>query len=55
MISHMKAKGNKGYKTVIFFIHREKHNLDCCRTQFKLVADIENKLYQKNEINKKYL
>ena len=26
-----------------FKIHREKHNLDRCRTQFKLVADIEKK------------
>jgi hypothetical protein len=24
-----------------FKIHREKHNLDRCRTQFKLVADME--------------
>ena len=24
-----------------FRIHREKHNLDRCRTQFKLVADME--------------
>ena len=26
-----------------FKIHRERHNLDRCRTQFKLVADMENK------------
>ncbi len=26
-----------------FRIHREKHNLDRCRTQFKLVSDMENK------------
>jgi len=26
-----------------FKIHRENHNLDRCRTQFKLVADIEKK------------
>lgn len=26
-----------------FRIHREHHNLDRCRTQFKLVADMENK------------
>ncbi len=38
-----------------FKVHREKHNLDRCRTQFKLVADIEEKLSQMNEINKKYL
>ena len=28
---------------VYFKIHREHHNLDRCRTQFKLVADIEKK------------
>ena len=38
-----------------FKVHREKHNLDRCRNQFKLVADIENKLSQMNEINKKYI
>lgn len=38
-----------------FKIHREKHNLDRCRTQFKLVADIESKLGAMDEINKKYL
>ena len=26
-----------------FRIHREKHNLDRCRTQFKLVSDMEKK------------
>lgn len=38
-----------------FKIHREKHNLDRARNQFKLVADIEKKLDQMNEITKKYL
>ena len=27
-----------------FRIHRENHNLDRCRTQFKLVSDIEGKM-----------
>ena len=26
-----------------FKIHRPDHNLDCCRTQLKLVADMEKK------------
>ncbi len=38
-----------------FKIHRENHNLDRCRTQFKLVADIESKLELMDEINQKYL
>lgn len=33
-----------------FKIHRENHNLDRCRTQFKLVADIEQKLPEMTEI-----
>ena len=40
---------------VYFKIHRPEHNLDRCRTQFKLVYDIEHKLDKMNEINKKYL
>ena len=28
---------------VYFKIHRENHNLDRCRTQFKLVSDMEAK------------
>ena len=36
-----------------FKIHREGHNLDRCRTQFKLVEDMENKWYTMNEIVKK--
>ncbi len=38
-----------------FKIHRENHNLDRCRTQFKLVADIEKKLPQMSEIVSKYI
>lgn len=38
-----------------FKIHREHHNLDRCRTQFKLVADIEKKTAEMNEIIKKYI
>ena len=37
-----------------FKIHREKHNLDRCRTQFKLVADMEKKLPQMNAVVEKY-
>ena len=37
-----------------FKIHREKHNLDRCRTQFKLVADMEEKWEVMNAIVKKY-
>lgn len=33
-----------------FKIHREGHNLDRCRTQFKLVYDMENKLDLMNDI-----
>ena len=36
-----------------FKIHREGHNLDRCRTQFKLVEDMEQKWYTMNEIVKK--
>ena len=39
---------------VYFRIHRENHNLDRCRTQFKLVADIETKLDRMAEIVAKY-
>ena len=35
---------------VYFRIHRERHNLDRCRTQFKLVADMETKWQQMEEI-----
>ncbi|MDO4313691.1 MAG: aminoglycoside phosphotransferase family protein [Eubacteriales bacterium] len=37
-----------------FKIHREKHNLDRCRTQFKLVKDMEDKWEQMVEIVSKY-
>ena len=37
-----------------FKVHRERHNLDRCRTQFKLVADMETKWDAMNEIIKKY-
>ena len=37
-----------------FKIHREGHNLDRCRTQFKLVADMEKKFEQMKAVVKKY-
>lgn len=37
-----------------FKIHREGHNLDRARTQFKLVADMEQKWEQMQQIVKKY-
>ena len=37
-----------------FKIHRENHNLDRCRTQFKLVADMEEKMNEMNSIVEKY-
>ncbi len=37
-----------------FRIHREKHNLDRCRNQFKLVADMEYSLDKMKEIVNKY-
>ena len=39
---------------VYFQIHRENHNLDRCRTQFKLVAEIEEYLPKMAEIVAKY-
>ena len=38
-----------------FKIHREEHNLDRCRTQFKLVSDMEKKWGKMHEIVKKYM
>lgn len=38
-----------------FKIHREHHNLDRCRTQFKLVADMESKADEMHKIVAKYL
>ena len=40
---------------VYFKIHREHHNLDRCRTQFKLVADMEEKWTDMNAIIKEIL
>ena len=37
-----------------FRIHREHHNLDRCRTQFKLVADMESKHEDMAGIVRKY-
>lgn len=37
-----------------FKVHREGHNLDRCRTQFKLVEEMEEKLPQMQAIVKKY-
>ncbi len=37
-----------------FKIHRENHNLDRCRTQFKLVADMESKMDKMNAIVAKH-
>lgn len=37
-----------------FKIHRENHNLDRCRTQFKLVSDMEKVWDKMDEIVKKY-
>ena len=39
---------------VYYRIHRERHNLDRARTQFKLVADIEQKLDTMSAIVAKY-
>ena len=38
-----------------FKIHRDKQNVDRCRTQFKLVADMEEKWDEMAEIVEKYL
>lgn len=40
---------------VYFKIHRPEHNLDRCRTQFKLVADMEEKWETMQKIVKKYM
>ena len=37
-----------------FKVHREGHNLDRCRTHFKLVKDMEEKWDQMKEITAKY-
>jgi hypothetical protein len=38
-----------------FRVHREGQNLDRCRTQFKLVADMESKWDTMNEIIRRYI
>ena len=38
-----------------FKIHRPEHNLDRTRTQFKLVADMEEKMDEMNKIVEKYM
>ncbi len=38
-----------------FKIHRENHNLDRCRCQFALVADMERKWEEMAEIVRKYI
>ena len=38
-----------------FKVHREGHNLDRCRTQFKLVEDMEQKWHTMQSIVKKYM
>jgi|LSQX01.2.fsa_nt_gb hypothetical protein len=40
---------------VYFKVHREGHNLDRARTQFKLVADMEEKMSLMNDIVRKYM
>ncbi len=40
---------------VYFKVHRDGHNLDRCRTQFKLVKDMEDKWEQMNNIVAKYI
>ena len=39
---------------VYYKIHRPEQNLDRCRTQFKLVADMESKWTQMKQIIEKY-
>jgi hypothetical protein len=36
-------------------VHRENHNLDRCRTQFKMVEDMENKMEEMEGIVRKYV
>ena len=40
---------------VYFKVHREGHNLDRCRTQFKLIADMEAKKQQMDDIVKEII
>ncbi len=39
---------------VYFKVHRENHNLDRCRTQFKMVRDMESKFERMEEIVARY-
>jgi len=39
---------------VYYKIHRENHNLDRCRTQFKMVEDMEQKFDQMVSIVERY-
>lgn len=39
---------------IYFKIHRENHNLDRARTQFKMLADMEEKFDEMKKILKKY-
>jgi hypothetical protein len=39
---------------IYFKIHREAHNLDRCRTQFKMVADMEEMMDRMNAIISNY-
>ena len=39
---------------IYFRTHREGQNLDRCRTQFKLVKDMESRLDEMNKIVDKY-
>jgi hypothetical protein len=39
---------------VYFKIHRENHNLDRSRAQFRIVSDMEEKLGQMERIVEKY-
>ncbi len=40
---------------VYFKIHREGHNLDRCRTQFKMVAEMEKQMAAMEDVVRKYL
>ena len=40
---------------VYFKIHREGHNLDRARTQFKMVAEIEQRMGDMESVIRKYL
>jgi Ser/Thr protein kinase RdoA (MazF antagonist) len=40
---------------VYFKVHREGHNLDRCRTQFKMVAEMERRMPEMEAVVRKYL